>query len=253
MAKYTASPWGSLRGKLNGSVGGVWKGIEWARKLVLPRQLGTITNRNRSKESCIRGVIYAAKQMNIRRAIFTALGILGKDNLTTLIHPVWEWLCDKRKYKLTGINLFIKMNARRLWYSTWTGLGTGVTFDSNNLPDYTQMLVSDGDLEPTQAVTGATYVGGTGLTTITWNTATYGNGVPGDNTWLAIYVRPTAVQIADYRPSGNLYVKNTGQLRSVGTAVIAVPPNLAAANLTAFVFFNDTCANYSPSMSSTVS
>ena len=249
MAKYTASPWGNLRGKLGGSVGGVWKGINWARAHLLPRQPGTITKKRGSRDGCVRGIIYKPAVMNVRRAVFGMLGNITQQNLTTLIHPVWQWLCDKRGYKLTGINLFLKTNLRRIYDSVWTGAGTGVSFSGANLPDYTKMIVSDGDLEAAPSITTVTYSGATGIATITWSTAVYGNGLPADNAWVAVYRKPNAVEIGDYKPFGQLFVANTGQARSTGTATMSIPTALAVGELVGFAFFNDSCANYSPSVS----
>jgi len=249
MAKYTASPWGNLRGKLGGSVGGVWKGINWARAHLAPKQPGTITKRRQSKNGCVRGKIFKVKPMNVRRPIFGMLGYVGKDTLSDLIHPVWQWLCDKRALKQTGINKFLTENVRRLYDSTWTGGGIEAIFDGGNLPDYTQMLVADGDLEASPGLTAVTYSGATGIATLTWNVATYGNGDAADNAWVAIYRKPNAVEIGDYKPFGKLYAANTGQARSTGTASISIPTGLGVTDLVGFVFFNDTCANYSPSVS----
>ena len=249
MAKYTASPWGNLRGKLGGSVGGAWKGINWARAHLFPRQPGTLTKKRQSKDGCVRGIIYNANQMNVRRPVFGMLGFVGKETLTTLIHPVWQWLCDKRGLKLTGINKFVKENMRRLYDSTWTGAGVGASFSGSNLPDYTKMIVADGDLEAAPSITAVTYSGATGIATVTWNTSVYGNGLPADNAWVAVYRKPNAVEIGDYKPNGRLFVSNTGQARSTGTATIAIPTALAVGELIGFAFFNDTCANYSPSVS----
>jgi hypothetical protein len=249
MAKYTASPWGNLRGKLGGSVGGAWKGIAYARALIMPKQPGTITKRRQSCDNCIRGVIFKPSQMNLRRPIFGMLGYVAKDTLTTLIHPVWQWLCDQQGLPMTGINKFMKENNRRLYDSAWSGGGPTVMFSGSNLPDYTKMIVADGALEAANAVSTAVYSGATGIATITWPTATYGNGDAADNAWLAVYRKPTATEIGDYKPNGKLFIANTGSARSAGSASISIPTGLGAPDLVGFVFFNDTCANYSPSVS----
>jgi len=249
MAKYTASPWGVLKGKLGGSVGGAWKGIAWARAHVMPKQPGTITRRRQSKDGAVRGIIFKTQQMNVRRPIFGMLGFIAKDTLTTLIHPVWQWLCDQQGLPMTGINKFMRENNRRLYDSTWTGGGPGVMFSGSNLPDYTKLIVSEGPLEATASVSTAVYSGATGIATITWPTATYGNGAAADNAWLCVYRKPNATEIGDYKPNGRLFVAHTGQARSVGSASISIPTGLGAPELIGFVFFNDTAANYSPSVS----
>lgn len=249
MAKYTGSPWGLLRGKLGGSVGGAWKGIAWVRTHLWPEQPGTLTKKRASRDGCVRGTTFQRKQFNIRRAVFAMLGFIGKDTLDTLIHPVWQNLCDKQALKQTGINKFLKENVRRLYDSTWTGGGTGLVFSGGNLPDYTVLKVAEGELEGSSGLTAVTYSGATGIATLTWNASVFGNGDPSDNAWVCIYRKPNASEIGDYKPYGKLFVANTGQARSTGTASISIPTGLAVGELVGFVFFNDTCANYSPSVS----
>jgi hypothetical protein len=248
MAKYTASPWGNVRGKIGGSVGGDWKGISWVRERILPRQVGTKAKLFASKGGCVRGVIFSAPQMNIRRSVFTMLGGLGRKTLTTLMRPVWQSYCTNKNLKMTGTNLFMSKNVRRLYDTINRNLIPG----STNQPDWTQMRVSFGDLEASQSVTGATYASATGIVTITWDTNTYTNGSPDDDAFVAVYQAPTSSEYGDYLPIGELFVANTGQKRSAGSATISVPPGkpwlIPLGQLFAFVFFSDACANYSPSV-----
>jgi len=246
MAKYIGSPWGSLKGKLGAAVGLDWKGIDSARVHVIPRNPGSIKKHLGSRDECARGVIFSPKQMNIRRAVLAMLGFTGRMNLVNWIHPIWEWYCDSHNKKLTGINLFVKENARRLFNS----FNTLSKFSTSNLPDYTLMQVSTGDLEPAPSLTSAVYAAGT--VTLTWDTATYGNGAAGDEAYAAVYKIPTASEVADYKPYGWLYTPafaGAPILRGAGTGTITIPTGLSAAYLVGFVFFVDSCANYSPSVS----
>lgn len=246
MAKYTGSPWGQLRGKLSSAVGLTWKSVDGARMHVVPRNPGSISKHLASRDACAVGVAFAPKQMNIRRAVFAMLGYTGRMNLKNWIHPIWEWYCDSHNKGITGINLLIKENARRLYNS----FATNSKFTTTNLPTYTLMQVSTGDLEAASSLTSAVYAAGT--VTFTWPTATYGNGTAGDEAYAAVYRIPSAADVADYKPYGWLYTPAfTGApiLRGAGTGTITIPAGLLAANLVAYIFFADSCANYSPSVS----
>lgn len=249
MAKYSGSPWGFLRAKLGDSVGGVWKGIPWSRVRVTPRNPGSVVKMQQSEEGCVRGIIFSPEQMNIRRAVFGLLGCIARKTLPTLIHPVWQRYCSIKNLKKTGSNLFVEKNAKRLWNS----MTKGTMFSATNLPNFLLMRVSYGDLEASPAITSATYVPGTGVTTIAWNTTHFTNGADVDDAYLAMYKKPTALEIADYLPCGELYVVGTGTNRVAGTSTINVPSGFVAGDFTAFVFFSDDCADYSPSVSSAVS
>ena len=217
-----------------------------------PRQLGTMTKYDANADGCVRGIDFSNRQMNYRRCIMGLLSYLGRQTHAGLMKPVWQELCDKKKWKMTGMNHFIQINARLLWKSF---PHKDAEFSATNFPDMRYMLVSDGDLEPSQgivsATTGICTVGAPHPCTITWKTETYTNGKPGDVTWLAIYQKPNASEFTRRVPRGTLYTKNTGQARSTGTGMIQIPC-ANRTNLTAFVFFADGCANYSPSISSEV-
>lgn len=250
MAKYTASPWGTIRGKLGSAVGGQWKGIKFIREHGYPRQLGTIRKYDINDGGCTRGVIFSAKQLNIRRAIFGMLGFQGRMTLNELIIPVWQTLCNKKGYKKTGINLFIQRNARLLWHS----YAPSVVPSGANHPDYTKMVISDGDLEHAYAINSAVYNFPAvppppyPSVTVTWDPTTMRNGKSSDLAWVAVYKVPPPDEYTKLNPFGTLFVRNTGVTRAAGTATIPVYSS-AAADLVAFVFFSDNCANYSPSIS----
>lgn len=249
MGKYTGSPWGEFRGKVGSVVGGTWKGIPWARTHGKPRQQGTITKYDLGADGCTRGIRYSHAQLNFRTAVFATLGNIARLSYDSLIDMVWQTLCDKKRWKKTGLNLFIQTNARLLWSS----MRGDIHIAQDNIPDMTKMLVSDGDLEETPGILTATIpILAPAGATITWDTNIYRNGSPNDDAWLAIYQRPNADDIVRVRPFGIVFVKGTGVTRSAGSAYISLP-SPQAVNLTAFVFFSDNCSNYSPSAAKDVS
>ncbi|MDI6841148.1 MAG: hypothetical protein QMD71_09960 [bacterium] len=250
MAKYIGSPWGYLRGKLNDAVGGVWKGIEWTRVRVLPRQRGTIDLWRRMMAGRIRPLLFSYKQFNIRRLVFQLLGWLGRANLECLMYPVWQRLCDLRKYKLTHINLFVLRNAPALWASI---PNKDQIYSITNKPNMDFMLVSDGDLEPTPSITGCTYNPATGALTITWDATHVKNGTDTDLAYIMAYVEPV-VDIS-WRPEGYLYgtaLTSVGT-RVAGTGTITIAAGLTPSAIHGYVFFRDAAnlIGYSPSVAAT--
>jgi hypothetical protein len=243
MGKYTGSPWGEIRGKTGSAVGGTWKGLPWTRAHGKPRQQGTVKKYDLGADGCTRGIRFSQPQLNFRRAVFATLGNIARMTHESLIIMVWQTLCDKKRWKMTGLNKFISTNARLLWLS----MRGDIHFGATNTPDMTKMLVSDGDLEATPSILSATIpmMGGNHVT-ITWDTTTYQNGSPADDAWLAVYKVPSADFIIRMQPFGTLFVKGSGVTRSAGSAIIPVPVSQAG-DLTAFVFFSDNCSNYSPS------
>jgi len=252
MAKYTASPWGKVRGKIGGAVGSTWKGIDYLRAHLYPKQVGSIRKLDAFEGGCARGINFSAAQMNIRRVSFGMLGYLGRHTHAALMTRIWQTLADKKGLKKTGLNLFIQKNARILHKS----YNSGTTFDEFNLPDYTQMIISDGNLEPaflfTGALKGFPFMGQPAPVTISWSTVTLRNGNQSDDVWVGIYIKPDARERAALEPYGMLYISQPGKKRSDGTCIVYVP-NKNASDMTAFLFFSDGCANYSPSLSRQVS
>lgn len=241
MGTYMGSPWGFIRGKIGDQVGGVWKGVEWVRVRVLPTQRGTLELMRMLKEGLITPERFSWKQFNIRRLIFQVLGWIGKSNMSTMIYPIWEALCSKRKWALTGVNAFIKVNAGRFWNSL---PDKDAEYNSaTNAPDMKVIRVSDGDLEGAYPVLTAGYVGATGVLTVTWDSTIYENGKDDDFAFAMLYMQPIVRD--DWRPNGYLY--GTGipipppgvqPLRSDGTMTVQLPIGLID-DMVAYVFFRD--------------
>lgn len=252
MAKYIASPYGNLIGKLGDTVGAKWKGKYWVRKRIYPPQRGTLEMYKMVKAGLIAPDNFSFRQMNIRRAIFQVLGSIGRSNLKNLINPIWTKLCTDNNLAMTGINLFTKANETRLWA---TMADQDKEYDAEtNKPDMVKMVVSDGNLEPTPAILDCTYNSNTGVLHIKWDTKCRNNGLDDDYAYIMAYKMP----VVDSRWKAN------GQM--FGTAVVAAPPasqvtrgdgsmeinipkNLDASDVIGYVFFRDRKGQigYSPS------
>lgn len=212
MGTYMGSPWGFIRGKIGDQVGGVWKGIEWVRVRVLPVQRGSLELFRMLKDGLINPERFSFKQFNIRRLVFQVLGWIGRTNMSNLIYPVWEALCSKRKWALTGINAFISRSAPYLWDSLPNQ--DEEYNETTNKPDMKEMLVSDGDLEASPGVALASYAAVSGAVSVNWDAGISKNGKDTDFMFAMVYAEP--IVDPQWRPNGYLY----------GTAIPIVPPGI---------------------------
>lgn len=245
--KYIDSPFGFVIGKWADCVGGVWKGIYWIRARVNPTQLGTLAKYKLLKQGLITPAQFSYPQMNIRRVVFQVLGFLGKNNLETLIRPVWEALVTKRGLALTGTNMMIKRNAARL-FATMTD--KDAEFDeATNTIDLTEFLVSDGELEPAPSITSAGYAPATGAMQVIFDSSTFTNGKATDFVFLMVVKKPlleSAGVTGTWYPDAFMYGSavpipppGVQVLRGDAQISIFIPAGLTAADLTAYIFFRD--------------
>lgn len=247
MAKYIGSPWGSIRGKLGGSVGGVWKAIEWVRRLSLPHQRGSLAYMTGVLAGLIHPGRFSWRQFNIKRLVFQVLGWLGRRNLTSWMYPVWQRLCDKHGYKLTHINLFLKRNIPTLWASL---PDPDAKYDAvTNKPDMALLLVSDGDLEETPNFSALVYAPLTGVLTFTWDGTHTLNGDDTDEAYIMAYVEP--IVDSRWRPNGRMYgtALVSASTRVAGSDTLTLPIGLTPGDICGYVYFKDTAniIGYSPS------
>jgi len=218
MARYTASPFGVIHGKLGKVVGSVWKGITYARKDFTP------TNPNTVPQQAIRYICRVLTKFIAR-------------HFEKNTKQIWNTLATDLKLPLTGGNLFSKKSSRVLWKSTQSGVVS---------PDWTLLRVSDGLLEPSQEILSASYTQATGALTITWDPNIYRNGSVDDNAIIVIYQDAAGDAILTLS-GGNSWLLGTTARRGDGTTTVNTVPNLPPQDLTVFLYFHDGIANYSPS------
>lgn len=227
--KYMASPWGTIRGKLGRTVGVVRKGRPYIRALVKPKNPKT------------------NKQTHIRKAVWGVLGYVARTNLSSFIWPIWEKICKKRRLAMTGTNLFTKVNVGRLQNSIPE---LDKASGPNNLPDYTRMCVSMGNLEPCCRIDSAFYDKETGKITIKWHEKTYGNGTPDDNVYVGVYQKPEKK-----RPFGEFSILETDAKREDGSITVDFSGSLDPllhTGLCVYLFFYNKKIGYSPSIGKSV-
>lgn len=242
MGIYMGSPWGTTRGKIDDVVGGVWKGITWNRVRVLPTQRGTLDLYRQLKDGLIPPERFSYPQMNIRRAVTQVLGYMARFNLSNWIYPIWEELCNKRGWIMTGSNAFVKRNASRLFNSMPE---KGEEFDpATNSPDLSEMIIADGDLEGPAELLTATYDAVTGDTALTWDPSTYTNGDATDIAHVIVVKKPLMESVGrdgTWYPALYLYyiAPALAAARSDTAVTIVLPAGLDPADLTAYLFFRD--------------
>lgn len=249
MSKYFGSPWGYMRGKLFDTVGGYWKGINWNRVRVFPKQRGTLDNYRLLKDGLLDPWEFSYPQMNIRRAIIQVLGYIARMNMEKWIVPVWDALVAKRGWTMTGTNAFVRRNAATLLNS----MEKGKEFIPDpldpdyNIPNLADMLVSDGDLEGPAELTSATYDTVTGAVTYTWDPTIFTNGAGDDRAYLMVAKKPILESVGrdgTWAPKlfmySNVYTEPfLVNARSAGTATLTIPMGLNFEDLTAYLFFRD--------------
>lgn len=246
MGTYIGSPWGQIRGKVFDHVGGVWKGINWLRVRILPTQRGTLDLYRKLKDGLITPDQFSYPQMNIRRAVLQVLGYIARMNLSLWIYPVWEALCTKRGWTMTGANAFVRRNAATLLNT----MDRDIEYDpTTNAPDLATILVSDGDLEAPAGITSATYNTATGAVVVIWDASTYTNGADDDVCNLVIVKKPILESVGrdgTWYPSLFMYPimaapppPGVAATRVDGTVTVTLPTGLSADDLTAYLFFRD--------------
>jgi hypothetical protein len=213
MATYTGSPFGSISGKVGRVIGTRWKGINRIIVEFSPTNPNTI------------------KQVGIRTC-YRALCKLASRHLNEITNQIFKALVDSLKVPKTGMSYLIEKSNGILYASSGQG---------SQEPDWSLMRPSWGRAEETQEITSTSYSPVTGALTVNWDTRIYKTGSPNDGAVVFVFRAPYT-----NHPEGNSWVAGPGVSRSAGTATVYIPPNLPSADLTSFVYFADSCANYSP-------
>ncbi len=241
MAKYIASPWGFISGKVGGCVGSHRKGVWYFKRLSKPPNYGSIQDykahlRNPKHR-------FSPKQMNERRTCYGMLTYIIKTHLHDLIHPIWESYCRKKKPRLTGGNLFMALNLPPLYSSI---PHPHRIFAPDNLPDYTKMLVSYGVLFPPTNLT-ASYNTQKHCLTLKWAVYSLSGVSPDDTANVAIFSPPTPQQIASFKPSGKLTLLPTPATRKEG--ILHLHISHISPNSIIYLYFSNS-KGFSPSKAS---
>lgn len=241
MAIYFASPFGTIVGKVNGQVACRWRGRNVIKKLTIPTDRGNLLKYQQMKEGLIPPEAFSFPQFNLRRVIMNPLMFMGRHN-PTFLHAVWKNEVDARKLDMGALNLFCKSNVTTLYAS----MDKALEFDPiTNSPDLAQLKMAEGILEDTKTFT-ATYDTATGEMVFTWNADHFTNGLDTDYAMFAVVKKPILEEYGidkNWEPALAMYYLGfptppaLPSSRVDGTDTRDIDPGLAAADLTAFIFF----------------
>jgi len=240
MGKYLGSPWGTIRGKLNGSVGIVWKGIQSVRVLVLPLNRGSLERKRQFEAGTINAHSFSYAAFNVKYCVTNVLGFMGRKFYTS-IEPVWyDYLQKHPGLKMSAINAFVKANIATFLASMPNK--TAKYDAATNAPLLTSLKVSKGDLEPIQTISTAVYTTGTGALVITWAAGIFENGLATDKVFWAVAKKP-AINATTFESTIYLYgMADAGSTRTTGTDTVTLPTGLTATDLTLYVYLKDAAA-----------
>jgi hypothetical protein len=146
-----------LSGKLGSAVGSTWKGILYARSLVIPANPNTVLQQ-------------------AQRALMSVIVLYGKILLSVIIQAYW----DPFVRGVSGFNAFCKANLDAL----------------SNATDWQHFVFATGALEGDTFVS-FTYATATGVAHAVWNGSPMGNGDDGDDVTLIIIDTANSMAFAD--------------------------------------------------------
>jgi hypothetical protein len=256
MAKYFASPFGTIIGKVNGQVGSRWRGLNLIKKFTVPTDKGTILKYQQMKDGIIPPDRFSFPIFNLRRAVVNALMHMGREN-PDFLTDIWKPEVKSRALNMSGLNLFCKENITQLYASLDKTLEF-YSAEENQIPvevlptntiDITQMVVAEGILEGTSLLS-ATYDTATGYVELTWSPTCLKDGLATDIAAACVIQKPVFESIGrngNWQPALKLWYFPTfprsplppgpAKTRTDGSGTLAIATGLDAANLTAFIFF----------------
>jgi len=231
------SPYGTIRGKLNGTVATVWRGIQVIRQLKKPTDRGPILRYQQYKDGEITIDRFSFKQFNWRRLIYGPLQRIAVDNMDW-IHVAWTPETIRKHQPMQGINAFLKKNLVNFYASL---PNKDQEYDPiTNAPNLLTLRVADGPLEPTPEIKKAEYDTGSGELDINWDTSVTYNGNAGDTAYglvLALPLLDSYGRYGNWQPALSIQFFGTIGVRSMPTSPIQLDPGLDPDNLYFFVFF----------------
>jgi len=241
MAKYYASPFGTIIGKVNGNIGRRWKGLNIITKFTIPSDKGTLLKYQQMKAGTITPDKFSYPQFNLRRVIVNPLMFIARASPTWL-ESIWGAEVKSRHLRMSGINLLEKANVSNLYGS----MDKTLEFDPiTNTPDLTKLVVAIGELEGTQSLT-CSYNPTTGVVSFVWNKNCYTNGKATDIAYGMVIAKPilnSFGEAGNWEPALRVFgpTQLTGQPTrgglGTGTGLLSIPQYLYSPDLIGFVFF----------------
>jgi len=189
MAKQTQGILGVVKGKIGNVVGAQWKQSPYFRSYSVPANPNTTAQQ--------------AQRAKMAFLVWNARLILGSV-INSYITPFQK--------AMSGYNRFVQMNIKNL----------------SNPPTHDELLLSEGQLEPTTSITTATYATATGDFQISWNNSVLANGDAADS----------AVAVIIDTVNRRAWVFDAEATRNDGDLIDSIASGLTLADLAVYVFFH---------------
>ncbi|MCK4352539.1 hypothetical protein KAW65_03935 [candidate division WOR-3 bacterium] len=235
MATYHSSILGEITGKIGELVFTSYRG-----KLVVKIRPRKVKDRASVEllKKVLKGEIerneLSVKLLNVRLT-FATIRYLYKEKLEQIIAPVWEKLCKQKKLRMTTYNLFLKYNMTILYDSIPE---KNDFYGPLNMSDFTQMLITDGDLNEPTIIKNANYSPENGKLCIEWDTNRYIDGKIDDEAHVvAFYWKPPKLKLSSLTPWTSIKTWEAEAKREDGKAVIKIDTNLEPKYLITYLFF----------------
>ncbi|MCK4353265.1 hypothetical protein KAW65_07660 [candidate division WOR-3 bacterium] len=249
MAKYFGSPLGVISGKLGDLVFFYSKG----RSLIRTQPRHPKDNFSfKVVRKAIRGTI-SWDEVNIKcvntEFVFGTLSYLYTKRLKPFIGPIWEKICKLKRNRIMAQDLFIKYNFSSLYFSIPEPNKLCLY---SNIPDFTQLLISDNGLNEFTSITNISYNPHSGELSIGWGTFCYLDGKLTDEAYIVIFYWAFPELKFDLTPWASIKLWEFTANREDGKMIMKVDKGLNPKYLIAFLFF-ESQGIYSKSASSRAS
>ncbi|MCK4353292.1 hypothetical protein KAW65_07795 [candidate division WOR-3 bacterium] len=220
-----------MSGKVGNLVFFVYKG-----KQVVRIYSTACKGKSKLVEKAMSGVITSGEvsQLN-HRIIFGLLDWLYRKKLKPVVSGCWDKICTRKRLQMTGRNLFMSYNISIIYDSI---SNVRELISSRNAPDFTELLITKGDLWAPYNIKSISYSPFSGVLKLFWDSSIFRDAKSEDEAHIVIlYWEPT--DILSPKPWTTLkFWYNSGR-RVDGCSTLDIGKRLTPKWLTVFLFFKN--------------